>query len=205
MGKYEFSGETKQVAHTTFHRIVAVKDFGNVKTGDIGGWLEKEENLSQSDNAWVWGNAKVWDDARVWGNAKVWGDAWVYDNAEVYGNAKVSGNAQVFGNAEVCGNAKVYGNARVYGNTWVGDNGHIFNDKQILVVGPIGSRADFTTFYRDGDGEITVKCGCFCGKIKDFLTKVLETHGDNHHAKTYRAAAELAKVSIDLESKNERR
>lgn len=41
----------------------------------MGGYIEKEENLSQSGDAWVYGNAKVY------------GDAWVSGNAEVYGNA----------------------------------------------------------------------------------------------------------------------
>ena len=54
----------------------------------MGGYIEKEENLSQSGNAWVYG------DARVSGNAKVSGDA------EVSGDAKVSGNAEVSGNAD---------------------------------------------------------------------------------------------------------
>lgn len=37
------------------YRIQALKDFNGVKSGDIGGYIEKESNLSQSDNAWVCG------------------------------------------------------------------------------------------------------------------------------------------------------
>ena len=40
-------------------RVVAIKDFGDVKKGDVGGWIEKESNLSQSGDAWVYGDAKV--------------------------------------------------------------------------------------------------------------------------------------------------
>ena len=68
------------------------------------------------------------------------------------------------------------------------------------MIGTIGSRNDFTTFYRDKDNEITVKCGCFNGKIDKFLEKVTETHGNNKHAMVYRAAAELAKLQIDTSS-----
>ena len=68
----------------TLYRIVALADFGNVTTGDQGGYIESEKNLSQSGNAWVYGNARVYDNAWVSGNAIV------CDNARVYGNAEVT-------------------------------------------------------------------------------------------------------------------
>jgi hypothetical protein len=87
--KYELTSETKVFLGKTLYRIKALVQFGNVNAGDLGGWIEKEENLSQSGNAWVSG------DARVYGNARVSGDASVYGDAEVYGNARVYGNAEV--------------------------------------------------------------------------------------------------------------
>lgn len=36
-------------------RIKALKDFGEIKAGEIGGLIEQEENLSQDGNAWVSG------------------------------------------------------------------------------------------------------------------------------------------------------
>ena len=62
--------------------LVSIKDV--VREGETGGYIEKEENLDQTGNAWVSG------DARVYGNALVSGDAWVSGNALVYGNAWVS-------------------------------------------------------------------------------------------------------------------
>ena len=70
----------------TLYRIVALADFGSVTTGDQGGYIESEKNLSQSGNAWVY------DNARVYGNAIVYDNARVCDNAEVYGNSRVCGN-----------------------------------------------------------------------------------------------------------------
>ena len=58
--KYEFTGETKKVSlfrNITVRRIRATIAFGVVKAGDLGGWIEKEENLSQEGDAWVYGNA----------------------------------------------------------------------------------------------------------------------------------------------------
>lgn len=113
--KYKLTKNTKEVYGCTLYQIEALKDFSNVSKGDLGGWIEKESNLSQEGNAWVFGNAWVCGNAWVFGDAEVYGDAWVYGNAEVYGDAMVYGNARVYGNAEVYGNARVCGNAEVYG------------------------------------------------------------------------------------------
>ena len=88
MKKYELTAETKVNAFgKTLFRIKALISFGEVKEGDLGGWVEKEENLAQGGNAWVSGNAEVCGDAEVSGNARVYG------NARVCGTAEVSDNA----------------------------------------------------------------------------------------------------------------
>jgi len=64
---------------TRFKRIKAIRDIPkyNVKSGDFGGYIASESNLSQEDDAWVSGNAmvsgnaRVSDDALISGNAKV--------------------------------------------------------------------------------------------------------------------------------------
>ena len=125
-------------------RIEAVEDIDNfgVKKGDIGGYIEKEDNLSEnawvSDSAWVYGNAMVYGSAlvsgsaevygasRVYGNARVYDNAEVFDRAKVYGNAAVFGRAEVFGVAWVAGDAKVYGNASVYDSAVVSKHAEVF-------------------------------------------------------------------------------
>ena len=99
---------SKEYNGVVLFRIEVLKDFSNIKKGEIGGYVEKKENLSQSGNSWVYGNALVSDDARVYGNSRVYG------NALVSGDARVSGDAMVYGNARVSGNSWVYGNAMVY-------------------------------------------------------------------------------------------
>ena len=198
MKKFELTTESIVKFGRTLYRIRALVAFGNVKEGELGGFLEKEENLSQDGDAWVcenaWvsgtakvsGNATVCENAIVSGNAIVCGAAWVCENAIVSGTAKVSGNATVRGNAIVSGNATVRGNAGV------------FKTSHYLVIGPMGSRNGFTTFFRTKNLFIGVTCGCFRGNVDEFVEKVKETHGDNKHAKAYFAAAELAKMQIDL-------
>ena len=214
MKKYELTEETVTVYGKTLYRIRAVRDFGSVKTGEFGGYIEKEENLSHFGNAWVSGNAWVFDNARVYDNAWVFGNAWVFDNARVYddtwvyGNARVYDNAWVFGNAWVFDNAKVYddawvcGDAKVYGDAWVSGNAEVFNTRHFFVQGPIGSRNGFITFYRTKDNTVEVRCGCFSGSLQKFVDRVEETHGGSRYEKEYKLAAELAKVCIRLEGES---
>lgn len=105
--KYTLTTESKIVSGIKLFRIEALISFGKITIGDKGGWIEKEENLSQNGNAWVYDNACVF------------GNAWVSDDAWVYGNARVFGNARVSGNAWVSGDACVYDDTHVYGNAWV--------------------------------------------------------------------------------------
>ena len=102
MKKFELTSESiVNIFGKKLFRNRALIEFGNVKEGELGGFVEKEGNLSHEGDAWVYENAKVC------------GNAWVCENAKVYGNAKVCEDAQVCGTAWVYGNAKVCGNAQV--------------------------------------------------------------------------------------------
>ena len=202
MKKYELTEETVTVYGKTLYRIRAVRDFGSVKTGEFGGYIEKEENLSRFGNAWVSDNAWVFDNARVYDNAWVFGDAWVSGNARVSDNARVFGNAWVYGDARVSGNAWAYGEARVSGNAWAYGNAEVFNTRHFFVQGPIGSRDGYVTFYRTKDDTVEVRCGCFSGSLQEFVNQVEETHGGSRYEKEYKLAAELAKVCIRLEGES---
>ena len=127
--KYRLTDETITVERdgkkVTLHRIEALRDFGNIKAGDKGGFVKSEKNLSHNGDCWIFGCAKVYGSAEVYssaevcGNAKVCGNAWISGRAKVYDNAWISGCAKVYGCAEVYGCAKVYSSAEVYGTTKV--------------------------------------------------------------------------------------
>jgi carbonic anhydrase/acetyltransferase-like protein (isoleucine patch superfamily) len=131
--KFEFTGETKVFFGVTLNRIravAAIAAFG-VAAGDLGGWIEREENLQVYGDAWVSGDAQVYGDAQVSGDAQVYGNARVSGDAWVSGNAQVSGDAQVYDNARVSGDAQVYGNAQVSGDAWVSGNARVSGDAQV--------------------------------------------------------------------------
>lgn len=119
---FEFTGETLLHNKVTLNRIRAVVDIpeADVKKGDIGGWIEKEENLS--GNAWVYDNSKVYGNAIVYDNVEIAGDSEVRDAAKVYGDACVRNKsvvkdyAMVFGDAVVANKSEVKGTAKLYGN-----------------------------------------------------------------------------------------
>ena len=106
------------IREKSLFRIVALKDFSNVKKGDLGGLIEKEGNLDQQGNCWVYDNARIIGNAFVGDNARIIGNAFVGDNARVYGNARIIGDAFVGDNARVSGNAKVSKEVIVLGNAF---------------------------------------------------------------------------------------
>ena len=157
------------------YRIEALKDFGVVEAGELGGYIESENNLSFD------------------------GEAWVCENAEVFDDARVCNNALISGNTLVCGNATIYGNAIL------GDNVIIEKDTDWFTVGPIGSRNSFTTFALNKDKSIYVFCGCFHGNIDEFEKAVEKTHKGTKYEEEYKLAIALAKKKIATVKTNEQK
>lgn len=196
--KYKLTEESVVVNGKTLYRIEALKDFGDVKRGDKGGFIENEDNLFQSDNCWVYDNAKVRDNALVFGEAKVYDNAFVcgctevYEDAIIYGNAVVCENAvvcgyaRVNGDAVVCGYAKACDNANVFNNATVRDNAkvcgkaEVFGHAEICGDAVITSNSDYIVFknwWSSGRyftwtrGNDMWRVGCFHGTGKDLIEK----------------------------------
>ncbi len=186
MKKYKLTEETINFRGHKLHRIRALRNFSDVKKGDLGGFIESESNLAHEDDCWVYG------DARVYGNAQVFCDARVGHNATVYGDALVRDQARVNGNAEVGGNAWVGENARIFENAWVHDNtsvggnayifgnacfsgyARVFSDAQIertseyVVFKNWWSSGRYFTWTRSNNMWCV---GCFCGTGEQLIAK----------------------------------
>lgn len=108
MNKYELTDEAITVYSRTLYRIRALREIARygIKAGELGGYIEREENLSQHGDCWVYGDAVV--------N----GNAWVSDNAVVTENAAVSGDAWIYGNSVVRGNARISDHIQLSGGVW---------------------------------------------------------------------------------------
>lgn len=160
MAPYRLTRETKRIGNKVLYRIQAtapIEKLG-VESGDLGGWIESEANLSQGGSCWVGDDATVMDEATVVDNAVVAGSAFVhqsakindfakvYDNAEVSGRAYIMGSAEIFEDARITGNPLLGGDTRVSGNTVIKDTFSMWGDAVIE------SEADF--LYISGFYEI---------------------------------------------------
>lgn len=123
--KYRLTAETMRFDGVMLHRIKALKDFGNVEAGELGGWVESEKNLSQEGNCWIAINAKAYANAYIYGNAILTWNAIACENTSIYGNAFISdesvtrGFTHLYGNVEVCGKSVIDGDAKLFGNVKV--------------------------------------------------------------------------------------
>ena len=169
MKKYELTDDSITFMGRKLFRIRAIRSFSNVAAGDLGGYIEKEENLSHDDDAWIYNDARIFDDARILDYARI------------------------------CGKACVCGDARVCDNAWIFDDARISGDADYLYLKGLGSENRNTTFFKCEDGHIHVSCGCFSGNLAEFETKVKKTHGDSKYAKEYLACIEVVKIHFEEE------
>ena len=112
--KYEITN----IAHPQYpwlHRIRALRDVReDVHAGDLGGFVQSEENLSQEGQCWIAGNAVAAEEAYVYGNAII-EDYAIVTAGYVHGNVHISGNAKLFANSVTGGIPVVMEGATVYG------------------------------------------------------------------------------------------
>ena len=72
--KYELLRDDSIIENNTeLYRIRALRSFGKVKEGDLGGYIESESNLSHEGNCWVY------DDVKVYGKDCICGDTMLYN------------------------------------------------------------------------------------------------------------------------------
>ena len=154
MLKYKMTDNTLMVNGRILHQIVALKDFGMIKKGDLGGWIEDYSNLSQEGKAWVTNNACVYASAKVTMNAFVGGKAHIAGEALVTEDAFVQNNAYIYGNAEVGGHACVFGNAHIYGDAYVCCNAVIQNNAHVYGYATIRGLAEVC------DNAYIYDCAC---------------------------------------------
>ena len=120
--KYEIT----DMAHEEYpflHRIRALRDIcGEIRAGDIGGFVESESNLSAEpgDCAWIFDDAIAAGDAYVSKGSVMSGHSHAEDNAylrgaSMTGKALASGNAQIIHDPHTMGTPILSGNCKVYG------------------------------------------------------------------------------------------
>lgn len=146
--KYEVT-DTTHPEYPWLHRIRALRDVGeNVHKGDLGGYVQSEDNLSQQGNCWLYNDSIACDEAVV------------SESAQLRDRAVVKGSALVSGSALVCGQALIEDHAIVTGGK-VGYRAFVrgyarIATNQTTQLSPL--IMDQALVYGDICGQITV-CG----------------------------------------------
>lgn len=115
--KYELlAGDYLRAGDRMVYRIRALRDFADVKRGDLGGYIESESALAHDGESWVHDVAQVYGpNGRVEGNARIKGESWVLGrvdgDAQICDLAVISEYAHVGGRTVVCGDEVVRGEA----------------------------------------------------------------------------------------------
>ena len=73
----------------------------------------------------------------------------------------------------------------------------LIGERPVMMIGPIGSRADYFTAYLT-DAGIYLRAGCLFGTVAEFTAKLDAEHGDNAHGQEYRAALALIECHAKL-------
>lgn len=123
--KYEITDICKQTAFGEVFRIRALKDFSDVKAGDLGGWIAKTAQLSQYDDCWLY------DDATMHNNARMYDNAVMHHNTRMYNNAEMRNNARMYNNTEMRNNAVMYDKTEMYDNAQLIKSGVLFGRSQL--------------------------------------------------------------------------
>ena len=169
------------------YRVKALKDFGDVKKGDIGGYVENPNNLSHEGYCWVHDNARVYDNVKIYDNARIYDNVKIYDNARIYGNSEISGCAVIQDNALIYGDSVISGNAFIGGDTEIKTGRHIgCIEEKFKNVLYIQCKASLITVYTDINNVI--KCSIGFQKritLEGLLKRIEEDGGMNEHEEEY--------------------
>lgn len=163
----------------TVYRIEALKSFNNVKEGDIGGFIESYDNLSQEGNCWVYGDSSVYDNAHVCGDSKIMKGSIIKSNTYIR-NSEIKCESIISDNSVIDSSEIINSNILDASIKDLKINGgNITSKNDYIVVKGLGSRNDRTVFYLNKYDKILVTCGCFFGTLKEFKKQVKYTHADN--------------------------
>ena len=153
--KYRLTDETIEFNGVKLYRIEALKDFGDVKKGDTGGFVQSERNLSHNGNCWIF------HDAKALGNSLVEANAVLSCNAQICDDAIASGYSFITNDSIVCGRAVIYNNAKISHNAFIGGYAGVYGNSDITGFSKVVGHSNIT-----GNAEI---CNAIKEKSSDYM------------------------------------
>ena len=153
--KYEILMDEKNTIEwqgRLLHRIRALRDFGDVKKDDIGGYVEKEKNLSQCGNCWIYNNAKAMDNSLVHGNSKMFDESEIHKSSIMFDNSEMHDYSVMYNNSKMYDNSVMYDNSRMYCNSRMFYNSALNNEAELY--GKLFSKVDDFIEINNPDGRL---------------------------------------------------
>lgn len=161
MNKYELTNITMKFQGRTLYRIRALKDFYDVKKGDLGGWVSNENNLSQEDNCWIYDDAKCMDNSKMYDNSTMHGCSKMYDNSAMHGHSemydlsKMYDDSTLYDYSTMYDNSEMHDSSEMHGNSTMYDNSLMFDDSALYDNSTMyGNSAMFDDSEMHGESEM---------------------------------------------------
>ena len=125
--KYELTDITMEFEGRTLYRIRALEDFYDVEKGDLGGWLQSEDNLSQEGYCWIYDNAKCVDNARMYDNSRIYNNAVMYDYSAMYDDSRMYDYSAMYDNSRMYDYGRMYDDSAMYGCSEIYEDSVMFD------------------------------------------------------------------------------
>ena len=137
--KYEIlKDDSKTIDGIKVYRIKALKDFGIVSKGTLGGYIEKDTNLSQKGNCWIFENSIVY------GDSAIMDDVLVYDSKL---KSIIANDSIILNNELYSKNTDIYNSISNLMELYTQFNNILNNPNWLSSTNPIA----YPTPYRIGD------------------------------------------------------
>jgi hypothetical protein len=158
--KYRLTDERIEFDGRILFRIEALRNFGIVQKGELGGFVESEKNLSHAGDCWLFQNTKackkawICENGRMFDESSATGSAKLFGSGVLSGQAKISSSDRIGGLARVSKQATVRGNVEITSRILLTGNALVESDTDYMSVSPwIGSQ-DVLSVYRSANGVL---------------------------------------------------
>lgn len=158
--KFELTDITTEYEERALYRIRALKNFSNIRVGELGGWVSDENNLSQSGDCWIYNNAKCMDSARMYDDSRMYYNAVMYDDSCMYNYSEMHDNAKMYDYSEMHGHSKMLGNSEMHDYSEMLDRSVLYRDSILRdkekLYRELFSKVDkFIEIYTEEAGMVT--------------------------------------------------
>ena len=150
------------------YRIKALRSFGNIKEGDLGGYIESEDNLSHDGTCWIYDDATVLHGGKVYENAQIHDKSSITGNSEIFGDA-ILYNARIELKTKICGNVKIANGYANIHNSTISGNVTFYGDRNLIAFCNINGdiRIESSTILGiDNENRAEIHCDIYDMTIK---------------------------------------